>query len=257
MCFRLSCLVFMIVLASCSNNGQDIQDNPVETDINFYPKEIYLTANSAPSQMLRLETIEIYPCQNYSIQTSESIAGDVLNVRIISIDDPTICLTALGPASRNINFPENIKQIHLINGNIIDTYEVNSNKEKIEIKIVSSTFTNLLQDITFKYPENTFAYIGGTNVDNEYVFTNFLAILKDSLPLDDYIFDGSGVIPYTLSSSGHWKDNPSIFFKYENEFDFNRAGALLKEFSEKNISPNDGVSLTITNWKNTSYHSWQ
>lgn len=251
----LTVLISLLITFSCSKNEDGI-GNAVNTEINFYPIQVFSDINTLPSLKLRLETTETYPCSNFGIKTTQSIEGEVLNISIIDIFQTELCLTAGGPATSYIDLSENIRQVRFIKGKSSDLYDVSINNEKVEIEAIEYSFTNLFDRVLFKYPENTFAYICGTNFDNDYIFNSFLKILSDSLLLEEYQFAGEGVIPYATNSSGAWKNNPSVFFKYVQESDVELVGEMLRKFTDENISSNDGVSITLTNWKNKNYHSW-
>jgi len=92
----------------------------------------------------------------------------------------------------------------------------------------------------------------------------FSSSLKSTI--SETSFNGSGlsrgslIVPfeqsYPDSSSGHWNNYASLFFKYENESEFEKAGDLLKNFTQTNISPYDGATISLISWNNKKYMSW-
>lgn len=88
------------------------------------------------------------------------------------------------------------------------------------------------------------------------LYGDFLNLLLDTPSLAEYTFVGDGRIPFPESSSGHWVDNPSIFFKYNNESDFDELGQLLDNFASQHIVPNSGVAISLTSWNNKKHYSW-
>lgn len=240
------------------NNEYDqyIKGNSIDNEINFYPFELHDSPNSIPNLKLKIFTSEIFPCYNYGISTSEFLKNDELIIRLDNIQDPGVCLTALGPARTLINLPESITKLTFINGQKIDRYQVYITREKITITPINYEFSNSEYEYTFRFPENTFVYVCGTNVQNEYIFSDFKNIILSNDNITEFNFNGDGRIPYPESSDGHWVDNESVFFKYETESDFNELKDLLKNFTQNNIQPNDGVTISLMNWKNESYRSW-
>ncbi|SFC94585.1 hypothetical protein SAMN04487907_1213 [Zunongwangia mangrovi] len=254
---KIIILIISIIALSCSRDDDNL--NSIESNIDFMPIEIYNNSNISedPDLKLKLITEEIFPCINYSIITSQSIEKNELRIRMEKISSPEICLTALGPATSYIDLQENINEITFINGHTIDKYSISINQEKISINLIESNFTNLLFEKTFRYPENTFAYVGGTNTDNTEIYQDFLEILIGNPNFTQFNFEGEGRIPYPIHSDGHWVNQPSKYFKYTDYEEFENLKSILENFSDENIEENSGVSLSIYGWDNISYHSWR
>lgn len=253
---KLIILLISIISLGCSREDDDI--SYIESDINFMPVEVYNNSNTSetPDLKLKLITEEIYPCINYNIITDQSIEKNELRIRMKEISNPGICLTAIGPATAYIDLPENITEISFINGPTTDKYSITITREKISIDPIESNFTNLLFEETFRYPENSFAYVGGTNNDNTEIYQAFLEVLLENPNFTQFTFEGEGRIPYPTVSDGHWVDRPSKYFKYTDYEEFENLELILKDFSNETIEEDSGVSLSIYGWDNISYHSW-
>jgi len=240
-----------------SDYSQYISENSIDTNIEFMPEEIYNDRTiQKPSLKLKLITSEIFPCFNYGLLTNEFTNDNELVIRFNEIITPEICLTAFGPAISYIDLPENTDKITFINGNIIDKYSIEIIQTKISITLIESNFTDLLYKKTFRIPENSFAYVSGTNTNNTNIYYDFLEILNQNPNFEEFEFEGDGRIPYPESSDGHWINHPSKFFKYSNFEDFNDLASVLNNYSTENIEENSGVSISIYSWNNTSYYSW-
>lgn len=258
--------VLLISLVACEKDNVNVNvdysiylgGDSVSTEIDFSPVELYDKYNEpdTPSLKIQFITKEIFPCSNFHIACTQFRRDKQLIIRFDSILKPSLCLTACGPAETFVDLSNDITSLVLINGKDIDKYQVEITDKLVEIAQITNKFTNLKYGRTFRYPENTFAYICGTNINNAHLYNDFVKILVDSTTLIEYKFSGEGRIPYPDSSSGHWKDNASLFFKYENESDFEKAGALLKNFTQKNLSKNDGVGISLISWNNKKYKSW-
>lgn len=161
-----------------------------------------------------------------------------------------------GTSYSYIDFPENIKKIILINGDIIDKYSVDITQEKVSITLIENNFTNSLYRHTFRYPENSFAFVCGTNTNNTHLYEDFLTLLAQNPNFTSFQFEGEGRIPYPKSTQGNWVNHPSKFFKYSDYQEFENLKNVLSDFSSENIEENSGVSISIIGWNNMKFYSW-
>jgi len=251
-------VLFLSILMGCSSNEDIFPETGIASDINFMPEEIYENFNDPNPPILKLKfvTAEIFPCINFSIDITKSIEGNQLSLRFNKIEKSPLCFTALGPAITYIELPENIETLVFINRGKIDRYSVETTNEQVVISTIEKNFTNLLHDKTFRYPENTFAYTCGTNTDNVYIYNEFLDLLRQTPSLTEHTFTGDGRIPFRDSSDGHWVDNPSRYFKYTNEVDFNNLKQVLKDYAAQHITPSSGVTISLVSWDNRKHYSW-
>lgn len=250
-------LILLISLFTLSCSKEDI--GYIDADINFMPVEIYQNSGIPENPKLKLKLFtekEDYPCINFILNTSQSVKDNELVIRFEEIIEPAICLTAIGPAISLIDLPEKITELTFINGDTVDRYSITINQEKITIELIEKSFTNSLYDTTFRYPENSFAYVSGTNTYNQYLYEEFLKILEENPNFTRFEFEGEGRVPYPLISSGHWVDHPSRFFKYSDNQNFENLEEILQDFSSENIEENSGASISIYGWDNTNFHSW-
>lgn len=254
-------------IVSCSSDDENsittseyseyIIENAIATDINFMPEEIYTTNEiQAPILKLKLSTSEIFPCINYGISTTEFIKGSELIVRFEQIIEPEICLTAIGPAVSYIELPQSVNAVTFINGSVIDTYSIDSNEEKIAITLIETNFTTSLHDKTFRYPENSFAYVCGTNTNNTNIYEDFSSIIAQNPDFIEFEFEGEGRIPYPETTSGNWVNHPSKYYTYTDAVEFNNLANIMNAYSSDNIEENSGVSISISSWNNINFYSW-
>ncbi|CAM4339857.1 hypothetical protein [Gillisia limnaea] len=262
-------LIFLlsIITFSCNSDDDDSINNDkytqyltgdlISSDINFMTEEIYNNRiTQTPSLKLKLITSKIFPCVNYGMSTTEFTNGKELIIRFNEILEPEVCLTAIGPAISYIDLPITTDKITFISGNIIDRYSIEINQEKICISLIENNFTSSLHTITFRIPENSFAYVCGTNSNNTSIYNDFLTILEQNPDFVGFEFEGEGRIPYPESSSGNWVNHPSKFFIYSDFQEFNKLANILNDFSAENIVENSGVTIAISSWNNIRYYSW-
>lgn len=234
-----------------------ITENSIDDKINFMPVEMYDDQNpQPPSLKLKLATVDEYPCMNFELGTTQITNGNELIIRFDEIMKRVVCLTAIGPAVSYIDLPEDTEKITFINGNIIDKYYVEINEEKVSLSLVKNNFTSSTHDKTFRYPENSFAYVVGTHTSNTDIYTSFLTILKQNSKFSAFEFEGEGRIPYPVRTSGHYVNHPSKFFLYSDEEAFENLKEVLRNFSAENIEKNTGVTIKLVGWNNKVYRSW-
>lgn len=259
-------LSLVIITYSC-NSDNGIYNGPeysefitgilIDTEISFMPEEIYNTnERQEPSLKIKLITSEIFPCINYGLSTTEFTTGNEFIIRFDEIVEPQVCLTAFGPAVSYVDLPENTDKITFINGNVIDKYSVEINQEKISIILIEKNFTSSLFNKTFRIPENSFAYVCGTNTNNTNIYQDYLTILEQNPDFTKFEFKGEGRIPYPESSDGNRVNHPSRFFLFSDFAEFHNLANILNDFSSENIEENSGVSIAIYGWNNIKYYSW-
>ncbi|MCM4156020.1 hypothetical protein [Gramella sp. AN32] len=255
---KLLLLVLFLMLVSCEKDKlPEVDQTILETEIDFFAREIHENnEQSSPVLSLDFKTTKIYPCYNYYINFKHSFENEILTVEFKSIGQPEICLTAFGPATGSLKLPLSTRQLKLVRGNTTDLYEVNITTETVAFEIIDSSFSNLIFDKTFRLPENSFAVVCGTNLEDTGLCDEFLNVLSDIPSLSAFSFEGEGRIPYPDSSSGHWNNTESKYFLYENDSDFIRVGELLEEFTAEYIEPNQGNSIAIFSWDNRKFYSW-
>ncbi len=263
---NLFLLLFGFLIISCNSDdeinvddySEYITENSIATDINFMAEEIYsdLETPQTPSLKLKLITEEQFPCVNYGLSTTEFFNGNELIIRFDGIAEPEGCYTAIGPAISYVDLPENINKLTLINGNVIDRYSVEINEEKVNVTLIENNFTNSLYNKTFRIPENSFAYVCGTNTTNTNIYNDFFSILEQNNSFTEFEFIGEGRIPYPETSSGHWVNHPSKFFIYSNPTEFENLDNVLNNFSSQYIEQNSGVTIAIYGWNNKKHFSW-
>lgn len=264
---RYIILLFSVVIFNCDKSDDTINSseyseyitkNAIDTNVDFMPFETYSNSSTpqAPILQLKLMSTEIYPCINFILSTTQFINGNELIIRFDNIDISDICFTAFGPAVSYIDLPENTDHITLLNGSKIDKYAVEINQEKVNMTLIERNFTNSLYEKTFRYPENSFAYVCGTNTNNTEIYTDFLNILKQNPNLKAFNFEGEGRIPYPEIPNGYWVNHPSQYFTYSDNAAYEALKGTLHDYAIEHIEKNSGVSIALYGWNNLMHYSW-
>lgn len=256
---RTLLLLFAAVfLAGCESDDLPGADaGMLETDIEFYAREIHPSNDpSEPVLTLSFSTTKIYPCYNYYLDIEHSVEDQELTVVFRSIGQVEICLTALGPARGLLELPQDIKRLKLVRGETTDVYEVSINEERVELHPVEANFSKLVHERTYRAPEDSFAVVCGTNLQDTGLCDDFNNLILEIPGITEFEFEGVGLRPYPDSSSGNWNNTASRFFLYQEDAAFLQAGALLKDFTAEHIEPNKGNTIAIVGWDNRKFYSW-
>ena len=250
---------FTFIFLSCDNSDYENLE-PIEGNIIFNIQEGYrnLYSISEPDIMLSMATEKIYPCFNWSIISEATIQGNKISINILGIYVPEMCLTALGPAESILflDIPEGEYSLYFSYENVTDSYVLTITDSCIKITEDVSQFTKPKFKLFWRYPHNSFACLCGTTNENSWICEDFLDTLLSKIHLEEFQFPDSGEIPYPRSSMGHHYDMPAKYFFYKKDGDFDKAGEILKSYTQNVIAQYSGVGISLINWKNKKYLSW-
>lgn len=221
------------------------------------PNNEYYNPQKKQGFVMNIVTAETYPNMNYSITTSVLEVNGTLIVTLGDIIKPDITLPAFGPAHASVSIPEKINSITFINDGKQDHFRFEVTDKALVLKPIDEPdFISSDYSVYFRRPKNTFAFVCGTNTNNKQLREDFITKLTTQLKLKEYKFEGEGLIPWATTSDGHWINYPTKFYTYSNDGDFDKAGELLLEFSKENLTPDDGVTMSLLNWDGKNYYSW-
>jgi len=259
----VSLLVLLIFLtfSSCDILDSDSSTlSPLDTKIDFKVIESYdnYETVSTPKIFIYLVSEKIYGCSNYSIVTNFNIYDKTIEVNILGIDKPNICLTSLGPAGGRINLGEisGISEIKFIGPGFEDKYNLLISDSLIILDGKETSNTKPLINFAYRYPKNSFEYLCGTTLADTSLCQHFIDTLKSVIDLTEFHFTDIAEIPYSKSSQGYYYNANSRFFFYKNESDFNKIENVMKSFKESYFPTDNGVGLSIINWMNKKFYSW-
>lgn len=247
-------ILLLIGLMGCS--PEYVDNDSISSDISFNIIDVFESTNTSQKLVPKIELIaeDYYSC-NHQLITSQSLVGNELIIRFEEIIIRR-CTEAADWATPNLDFPENITQLTLINGEKTDQYFIDISKEKITISPINSSFSKSSYNVKFRKPENSFAFVCGTNTDNTYIFDEFLSILQQNESFTEFEFKGDGVIPYPKTSYNKKVNFPSRFFTYSDPAAYENLKNTLKNFSKENIDAYSGISISIYGWNDIDYYSW-
>ena len=251
-------VIFVVSLINCDSLNNNLL--PVEGKILFEISEDYEQYNqeSNPEIYLFLETEKIYGCCNYGISTVCNVTSKKVELDILGIVEPNVCLTACGPAGKRIHIPLSNKSYSFkISGDsFTDNYTIIVTDSSISLSGDSTRNTKPFIDLFWRYPPNSFVYLFGSTFEDSSLASIFLDTMRQVVNIDEFEFPQYGEIPYPKSSQGHYWDMPARYFYYNSEDDFNKIEDILRDFKNSYIQDKQGISITIQNWRNRKFQSW-
>lgn len=268
---------FLILLIATAFSGCSLFDSESLTTesgianegLELYFQELYNLAEYGgyyegvdPELYLVMSTKEKMPCMNYKIDYKADFNPSNSKTREINLVGRSlpgfVCLTAIGPAVSQISYEKAPPKTELVikDGDYADRFKVEITDEYVQIKTVQAIFTELIDNRFYLKPENSFYFKCGTLNSMTDLCSDFDSLLKQELSITEFHFPDDGVIPYPEFSQGNQYNHPSIFYTYQSEEEFEKAGLLLEQFTEERIGTSEGNSLSIVNWRNQGYRSW-
>ena len=249
MCIFLSCGIF---------DPEKLK--PIEGNIIFSIQEGYRDHDSIsePSIMLSMATEKICPCCNWSIISEITMHGNKISIDVLGIYVPEICFTAVGPAQSTsfLDISEGKYSLYFSYRGFTDRYVLTVTDSSIKITGDVSQFTKPKFKLFWRYPPNSFVYLCGTTTETSWICEDFLDTLLSEINLEEFQFPDSGEIPYPRSSMGYYYDMPAKYFFYKKDEDFDKAGEILKSYTQNVIAQYSGIGISLISWKNKKYLSW-
>jgi hypothetical protein len=195
----------------------------------------------------------------YQIKTEILFSGGQIDLKILGIKPPEgIILPALGPASASkvLDLREGAYTLNFYYEYAVDRYHLIVKADSLEVVSGVPSFSEPQFTVVWRFPANSLAFLCGTMTETSWICDDFLSRLLKEVDLEEIHFPSYGEIPYPRASEGHYYNAPARYFCYKTEEDLDRAGEILKAYSEDVISHYEGVSLWLQNWKNRFIRSW-
>ncbi|MFH1842741.1 MAG: hypothetical protein ABIF77_05995 [bacterium] len=197
-----------------------------------------------------MSTKKIYPCCNYSIVAAISYDASDINIDLINIHKPDVCLTAIGSATYRNQLRLNPGTHRLVfqNRTASDQYDLIVTDTFFRIQGPPGELADTVDELIWRYPPRSFACQCGTTTDLAWMCEAFVDSLLSIPSLQEFAFPDSGRTPYPTTDAR--------YFECGSESDFEAAVAVLERFSRNIIDGQEGVHITLMNWRNRRVHSW-
>ena len=255
--------VAVLLLSTCCHCSDKPTEQPIkelDTRVIFSLVEMPPCYNcvDTPSVKLILRTEKEYGCFNWSIDETFEVCGSELTLEIHGIHVPDVCLDAFGPATaaEKLELHNGIYTLSIENGDFTDQYAVSVTDSTLGLLGSDSTISRAEHTLFWRYPENSFVYLCGTTTETSWMCDDFLDSLHEAVTLTEFTFPDTGRTCYPRSSAGHYFDAPARYFYYNSEADFDTAGELLARYARDIIGDQQGIGISLHNWKNKAYRSW-
>lgn len=254
-------IVSIVFTVSCDVIDNDFDSvTPLDSKVEFKVVESYdYYETIAPPQIfIEMITEKIYPCSNYGITTDHTIGNKSIDIEIIGIYKPGVCLTALGPARASIKLGEisGVYEIMIHGKGFTDEYNLLISDSLIILDGNETPNTKHSTDFMYRYPKNSFAYLCGTTISHTMICQDFIDTLKSVINISEFHFSDIAEIPYPTSSQGYYYNADARFFYYESGDDFEKISDVMKTFKQNHFPDDNGIGLSVINWMNIRIYSW-
>lgn len=256
---KASVLLCLLTLLLSCERATKYEYQVVDSDIVIKMSEDL--GNPTRTFEFGLQTDKAYPCINYSLIINSEETTDKIIIDILGIYTPTICLTAIGPASSTIqiaNIQNKSYDIQFKIGSNISTGRLicKSNEFKLQMNDLMQIRINepVLKRVPINIIWGTVGYHSSTTVNKVNDFINSLeAIGASEANLEDgnyNYFEIENHIIKEPTSSGYWFTKTFI---YGFEGDKNLVRSVVKAYG-KNFG--DLMSISVYGDMGEEFSSW-
>lgn len=250
---------FFTVNISCGildSSGKKLK--PIEGNIIFNIKEGYRNYNSIgePHIMLTMVTEKIYSIHNFSIISHRWINGNKIIIDLMGIKTPEFFQPLYGPARSTsfLNIHEGEYLLYFSYKDTTDIYTLIVTDSSIRVVEDTLKFTVPEFTLFWRYPPNSFIYLCRTPEETSWIYSDFLDTLMNEITFKEFQFPDSGINPY-LPYGDRYYYMPAKYFFYEKDKDFDKAGEILKSYTQDITVHYSDIEISLRNWKNKTYSS--
>lgn len=240
------------------------KDDPVTTNFDENIKiRISETADSTKRTLtLNCFTEKIYGCINFGIQTTSTISANKITVNFIKIEEHNICLTAIGPASTQINFdkiPNGIYELELNLGQTKITGQLNVSTGSFVATVPVQTRVQFINPDLKRIPDNTiFGTIHYHAAGTAPVVQQFIDSLQ-YLGATATLYAQGDYGQFQIEANGSIKQtqDPGYYFTRYYIFNYTGNNNLLKNLMQRygNNYP-DSLLITLNSTRGQTFYSW-
>lgn len=207
-------------------------------------------------------TEKIYPCSNFSIQTSHTITPGKITIHFIKIAGSSICLTALGPAYTIINFdriPNAVYELELNFGDTKVIGQLNASTGSFVATVPAQTKVQFINPDLKRIPDNTifgtvhYHAAGSAPVVQQFIDSlQYFGATATLYPQGDY---GQ----FQIEAGGNIKQtqDPGYYFTRYYIFNYTGNNNQLKNLVQRygNAYPSE-LLVTLNSTKGQIFYSW-
>jgi len=134
-------LLALVALHTCSI----VDSGPRAGDLTFEVREVdYWSPGPAKQIVLLVQGDKQYPCMNYQLESALRVQGNSIRVTMSgAIQEPEICLTAIGPAVYRtaLGIGNGSYELAFVRQGVTDRYAITVTPSAIRITTLESHFT--------------------------------------------------------------------------------------------------------------------
>lgn len=267
--FVITAVCSLIIFSGCGKN-KSVDNDPIENpNLPIAENRIEISLFEElgdPVRNFRLgaATEEIYSCCNFVLLHEREQSGDDIKIDFNGIYVPDICLTALGPASCQIDFGA------INNG----TYALRFKNEKYstgQLVVSDESFKIQFSDTTqvvfrnkelLRVPENTlWGWVKYYHEDSIVTANEFIDSLK-SLGAVSRNYSVGNYNYYIIDENGHVRHPGDHGSHYIYEYIFEYSGDttavhnLLRDFGKRYNNEQSKILISAFNDRGHSFRSW-
>jgi hypothetical protein len=232
---------------------------PIEGEAILSVWEEFASASEQDKVLLKFNfrTEKVYPCSNYRLRSRIEKQGSLISIAVPEVNVGGLCLTTMGPAggSEKLFLPFGGYNIVFEYANTIEKYWLGISEASISLRSADPSSKSVNTRL-WRRPEHSLVYLCGTTIKTSWMCEDFINTVRRTVDLKEIHFPDSGKTLYPSQSGGYNYDMPARFFLYSQEEDYETLGKLLEDYTENTISSQNGIGLSLMNWRNKQYRSW-
>jgi len=260
---RTAVLVFWAASSACmlgclDSTGLSHEDlERIGGGVSFGIIETYRFHESGigePELALFLVTEESYGCVNYSLDLDLEIDEGDVYVALFGVNEPEMCLTAIGPAFAYLPLPELEGDLTLqfSFAGEMDLFQASISQVSIRIDPLNGQFTRRQEELLWRYPPRSFALVCDAEGLGEAACTELEASLLTEMDLSEISFSGEGKNPYPTDAEEAGRDWRASYFQLVGEEDFSDVRQAFCSF----VSSHHDLPAYLLSWRNERIRSW-
>ena len=267
----ISCGLLITVVFALDGCGDPARPGrtllPLDSDVVFQFYEAYGSATDRhprfdlvadPRVAVKMRTTKEYGCSNYAIEYTRTVSDNRVQIELLGRSIGPICLTAIGPATAVffLDVENGDFDLVLSSDGRIATFHVTVADSSFSVSPREDMFARTDYPLYWRYPPRSFVYLCGTPTTSRSLCDDFIDELSGLIPMEEFSFPESGQGPWPYAANGYHYNAPARYFRYSDEADFQVAGAALERYAREVIGSQQGIGISLWNWRNERFLSW-
>jgi hypothetical protein len=250
----------MTVWVFCACNKTPADNTSFNENIKITMTE--LVDSASRTLVLNCITEKVYPCFNFTIQSTYSVTSDKITVNFTKVNESSICLAAIGPAHTTITLgalSNKNYQLEIHVGNTIITGQLDVTATNYKVALPVQNKVQFINPNLGRVPYNTiygtvhYPVASAALLVQKYIDSlQFFGATATVYPQGDY---GA----FQIEANGQIKQvqDPGYYFTRYFIFNYNNNSLPLKNLGRRfGISYPDSLQITLHTTKGETFNSW-